>query len=125
MKKQLLTMHHFIVAIILMIKGVDKIQHHHSLIGWTILLLGIIIMVYFIFIKRSKKPYSLLEIIIHLFESIALFLTTYVYFQEGKTLLPYITLIAGIGFFIATFIHLKRKETYSKENNLEEKVTNR
>ena len=107
MKKQLLAIHHFIVAIILITKGFDKIQHHQNFIGWIILLLGIIVLTYFIFTKISKKPHSLLEIIIHLFESIALFLTTYVYFQEGKTLLPYFTLIAGIGFLIATFIHLK------------------
>ncbi|WP_439505478.1 hypothetical protein [Sediminibacterium sp.] len=107
MRKQLISIHHFFVAIILMAKGFDKIQHHHSFIGWTILILGIISLIYFIFIKLSKKPHSLLELIIHLFESIALFLTTYIYFQEGKTLLPYVTLIAGIGFLIATFIHLK------------------
>jgi FtsH-binding integral membrane protein len=107
MKKQLLSFHHFIVAVILMTKGFDKIQHHHSFIGWTILLLGLIVLIYFIFIKVSKKPHALLVLIIHLFESLALFLTTYVYFQEGKTFLPYVTLIAGIGFLIATIIHIK------------------
>lgn len=125
MKKQLLSIHHFIVAIILMTKGFDKIQHHYSVIGWTILLLGIIILMYFIFVKLSKKPHSLLKLIIHLFESIALFLTTYVYFQEGKTLLPYVTLIAGIGFLIATFMHLKGEKKHSNDNKLEEKATNR
>ncbi len=106
-KEQLLSIHHFFVALILITKGFDKIQHHHSFAGWTILLFGIIVLVYFIFIKLSKKSHSLLELIIHFFESIALFLTTYVYFQEGKSLLPYVTLIAGIGFLIATFFHLK------------------
>lgn len=107
MKKHLRSFHHFFVSVILITKGFDKIQHHHSFIGWTILLLGIIILIYFIFIKLSKKPYSFLELIIHLFESIALFLTTYVYFQEGKTLLPYVTLIAGIGFLFAAILHLR------------------
>ena len=107
MKNKLLSIHHFIVAVILLSKGFDKIQHHHNLIGWTILLLGIIVLSYFIFIKLSKRPHSFLELIIHFFESIALFLTTYVYFQEGKSLLPYVTMIAGIGFLIATIIHLK------------------
>ncbi len=90
-----------------MSKGFDKIQHHHNFIGWTILILGIFVLTYFIFIKLSKKPHSFLELIIHFFESIALFLTSYVYFQEGKLLLPYVTLIAGFGFLIATIIHLK------------------
>jgi FtsH-binding integral membrane protein len=125
MKKQLLSIHHSIVAFILITKGFDKIQNHHSFIGWTILLLGIIILIYFIFIKLSRKKHSLLELIIHLFESTALFLTTYVYFQEGKTLLPYVTLIAGIGFLIATFIHLIEHKKHSNENKLEQKATNR
>jgi FtsH-binding integral membrane protein len=115
MKNKLLSIHHFIVAVILMSKGFDKIQHHHNLIGWTILLLGIIVLSYFIFIKLSKKSHSFLELVIHFFESIALFLTTYVYFQEGKSFLPYVTMIAGIGFLIATIIHLK--EHYKRLEN--------
>jgi tryptophan-rich sensory protein len=107
MKKKLLSINHFLVAVILMTKGFDKIQHHHSLIGWTILFLGIVVLSYFIFIKLSKKRHSTLDLTIHFFESIALFLTSYVYFKEGKLFLPYITLIAGIGFLIATIMHLK------------------
>jgi hypothetical protein len=107
MKNKLLSIHHFVVSVILISKGLDKIQHHHSFIGWTILLLGLIILSYFIYLKLSKKSHSTLDLIIHLFESIALFLTSYVYFQEGKSLLPYVSLIASIGFFIATIIHLK------------------
>jgi len=107
MKNKLLSIHHFIVAVILISKGFGKIQHHHSIIGWTIFLLGISILLYFIFIKISRKSHFFLELVVHLFESIALFLTAYVYFQEGKSLLPYVTMIAGIGFLIATIIHLK------------------
>ena len=107
MKSKLLSIHHFIVSVILISKGFNKIQHHHSFIGWTILLLGIIVLSYFIFVKLVKKPHSTLDVIIHFFESMALFLTSYIYFQDGKSFLPYVTLIAGIGFLVATFIHLK------------------
>ena len=110
MKTQLASLYHFIVAFILITKGFDKIQHHHSIIGWTILTLGIVIFIYFIYSKISKKGHSWLEIIIHLFESIALFLTSYVYFQEGKSLLPYVTLLAAIGFLVTTIIHLKKQK---------------
>ena len=113
MKKQLLSIHHFIVAVILMTKGFDKIQHHYNYIGWIIFVFGIAVLAYFIYVKISKKSRSFLELTIHLFESIALFLVTYVYFQEGKTLLPYVTLIAAIGFLIATFIHLKEHKKHS------------
>ena len=99
-------MQHLLVAIILIAKGYDKVEHHHSLIGWTILVFGIIILGYFIFIKSAKKKHSLLEPTIHLFESIALFLTSYIYFKEEKTFLPYLTFIAGVGFLVAAIMHL-------------------
>lgn len=106
MKKQLVSIHHFVVALILLSKGFDKIQHHHSFIGWTILLLGVVILGYFIFLKIAKKPHESVVLLMHLFESIALFLTAYVYFQEGKTWLPYVTLLAAVGFLVATILHL-------------------
>lgn len=107
MKSKLESFHHFVVAVILIAKGFAKLQHHHSIMGWTILLMGLIILVYFIFIKFSKKPHSVLGILIHLFESLALFLTSYAYFQEGKSFLPYVTLLAAVGFLVATFVHFK------------------
>ncbi|MCC6585055.1 MAG: hypothetical protein IT271_15240 [Chitinophagales bacterium] len=113
MKKQLLSIHHFVVSIILMTKGYDKIQHHHSIIGWSILLSGIAVLLYYIYIKRSQKSHANLEIVAHLFESIALFLTTYVYFQEGKTMLPYVTLTAAIGFLVATILHVISHKKHS------------
>ena len=112
-KEKLLSIQHLLVALILMTKGFDKVEHHHSFAGWTILIFGIVILGYFIFIKLTKKKHSFLEPTIHLFESIALFFTTYVYFKEGKTFLPYLTLIAGIGFLIAVILYLIKQK---KEN---------
>lgn len=106
MKKQLVSIPHFMVALFLITKGYDKIQHHHSFIGWIILFSGVVVLMYFVYIKCSKKPHNTLEVIAYLFESIALFLTTYVYFQEGKTMLPYVTLTVAIGFLIATILHV-------------------
>jgi hypothetical protein len=108
MKTQIASLYHFIVAFILITKGFDKIQNHHSLIGWSILSLGMVVLIFFVYSKISKNKHSWLDIIIHLFESIALFLTSYTYFQEGKSLLPYITLLAAIGFLVATIIHLQK-----------------
>jgi hypothetical protein len=117
MQKKMVAVHHLMVGLLLLTKGVDKIQHHHSFIGWTILLFGLIILFYFIFLQRTKRPHAKLEIIIHLFECIALCFTTYVYFKEGKNFLPYVTMAASIGFFVATLVHLKAffKERHSRQ----------
>ena len=105
-KTNLLSIQHLCVALILIPKGIDKIEHHHSIIGWTILLMGITILGYFIFQKISKTKNHFITIVVHLFESIALFLTSYVYFQESRIYLPYIILIAAIGYLFATIMHL-------------------
>ncbi|WP_396191482.1 hypothetical protein [Flavobacterium sp.] len=107
MKTRLQSLQHLFVALILIPKGYDKIAHHYNLIGWIILLMGMVALGYFIYQKTVKRSNHFLAIGMHLFESIALFLTTYVYFIEGKTFLPYITGLAGIGFLIATIVHLK------------------
>ena len=107
MKTRLQSLQHLFVALILIPKGYDKIEHHYNLIGWIILLMGIVALGYFIYQKTVRRSNYFLAIGMHLFESIALFLTTYVYFIEGKRFLPYITAIAGIGFLIAAILHLK------------------
>ena len=53
MRSKLKSFHYFAVAEILIAEGLAKIQHHHSIIGWTILLTGVTILTYFIFIKIS------------------------------------------------------------------------
>jgi hypothetical protein len=108
LKKRLISLQHLIVAIILMTKGFDKIQLHHLIIGWVILTLGIIILIYYIYIKIAQKPHISLEILANIFESTALFLTAYVYFHEGKSLLPYFTLVPAAGFLIVAYLHYSR-----------------
>ena len=107
-KANLLSIQHLFVALILIPKGYDKIEHHYNFTGWIILLMGIIVLSYFIFQKLTKSKNHLFVIGVHLFESIALFLTSYIYFEERKSFLPYMTIIAGIGFLIATIIHITK-----------------
>ena len=75
---------------------------------------GIVVITNMIFILIGEELFF--RGIIHLFECIALFLTTYVYFQEGKFFLPYITLIAGIGFLFPTLLQLKEHKKIRSKN---------
>ncbi len=54
-RNHLHNIHHFLVSIVLITKGYTKIEHHHSIIGWTILILGIAVLLYFIFLKLTGK----------------------------------------------------------------------
>ncbi len=103
-KKHLLeTIHHFIVGFFLTLKGVDKVLHH-PVIGGLILAFGIILLFYFVYDLRGKRESSFLAILAHFFEAVALFLITVLYFKDGKTYLPYFTLIASIAFFISAIV---------------------
>ncbi len=100
MKKE--AIHHFILGVVLMLKGYDKFSHH-PITGGLILLFGIIIIVYFIYDLKVKNQGHVLKFLVHLFEGFALLFTSFVFFEEGKKYLPYFTLCASIIFFVWSF----------------------
>lgn len=117
-KKKAKSIHHLIVSILFISRGADNIESNHQIIGWALLIGGFLVMVYFAYIKFKNHEDIFLSVVIHIFESIAFFLTTYILFQEGKTYLQYMTLLAGIGFFIAAGVQLfkiKNKRRLSTE----------
>ena len=99
--------YHLIVGFIFILKGVDKIQHH-PLIGLILLIFGIAVIAYFIYISTKQAAGEWLSIIVHLFEAIALMFTAYLYYQEGKTFLPYVFAASAVGFLIATFVSIQK-----------------
>lgn len=107
-KHLLHSVHHFLVGFALTLKGFTKIAHH-PFIGSIILLFGLIILVYFFYLVIKKHPNEKLVDIIHWFEAFASLFTAYVFFQEGATYLPYVFLLASLGFFIAIFISHRRR----------------
>jgi presenilin-like A22 family membrane protease len=104
-KHKLRSIQHLITGIFLLLKGCDKVEHNYLLIGWVILGMGIAVVSYYLFLKMTNNNNSLLNMLVHLFEGIALLFTTYVFIKEGKTYLPYVTLLAGIGFLVAVVVH--------------------
>ena len=102
------SLHHLLIGFALTLKGINKISHH-PVIGSIILLFGIIILGYFLYIVIKKHTDKTLVYIIHWFEAIASLFTAYVFFEEGATYLPYAFLLAAIGFFIAIIVHHTKK----------------
>jgi FtsH-binding integral membrane protein len=107
-KRGIKSLYHLIIGISLIIKGLDKIEHHHSVIGIIVLFIGLAIIGYYAYINIRKKSNHILNIAVHLCEGLALLLTSYIYFKDGKTYLPYVLLVAGVGFIIVGIIHLKK-----------------
>lgn len=113
-KRHLLhSIHHFITGAVLIIKGIDKISHH-AIIGSLILLFGVLIFSFFIY-TVSKKQHNQhnqnLELMVRWLEALVALFMAYIFFTEGKTLLPYVFLLASVGFFISIYVfHKKKKE---------------
>lgn len=98
------TIAHVATGIVLSLKGYIKITDHHALVGSIILCFGLAIIGYVVYEKRQKIHSRHLVVAVHLFEGLALLFTTYVYINEGKTYIQYLTFAAAIGFFTGAFL---------------------
>jgi hypothetical protein len=107
--------HHLIIGVLLILKGVDKYSDH-QFIGGCIVFMGTVIILYFMFDLIWKKEGIVLKSFVHLFEGLALFFTAYVYYKEGKTYLPYITWLASLVFMIWFFVDTIRGVKARKNN---------
>ena len=108
-KKHLLhSLHHFLTGTVLIIKGIDKISHH-TIIGGLVLLFGVLILSFFVYTLLKKRHGQHLELMVHWFEALVSLFMAYIFFTEGARYLPYMFLLAAIGFFIAIYVHSRRK----------------
>jgi TRAP-type uncharacterized transport system fused permease subunit len=109
-KKHLLhSVHHLLTGAILVIKGIDKISHH-AFIGSLFLLFGVLILGFFFYSLSRKHLSGRLELMVRWFEAFVCLFTAYIFFTEGKTLLPYAFLLAAIGFFISIYVFHKQQK---------------
>ena len=107
-KHLLHSLHHLLVGAALCLKGATKVSHH-PFIGGIILLFGAIIISYFFYLQVKKHPSAKLNDLVHWFEALASLFTAYIFFEEGATYLPYVFLLAAVGFFIAIYVSHKKK----------------
>ncbi|HVF96860.1 MAG TPA: hypothetical protein VM871_06055, partial [Flavisolibacter sp.] len=88
-------------------KGVDKISYH-AFVGCLILLFGLVILSYFIYTVIKKQHGQHLELVVRWFEALVALFMAYIFFSEGRTLLPFAFLLAAIGFFISIYVFGKK-----------------
>ena len=104
------SINHFIVGFVLSLKGITKLSHH-VVIGSIILLFGVIILGYFLYVVIKKHPSNSLSQTVHWFEALSCLFTAYILFEEGAKYLPYGFLLAAIGFFIAIYVTHKKESS--------------
>ena len=106
-KKLLHSIHHLLIGLALILKGVGKFAHH-PILGGLIICFGLIILTYFIYLSYKRKESRAMHILMHLFEGFASLFTAYIFFAEGKQYLQYGFILAAIGFFISVFVYVRR-----------------
>jgi hypothetical protein len=109
------SIHHFLTGAILITKGISKISHH-AVIGSLILLFGLMILSFFFYTLLKKRHGENFELMVHWFEALVALFTAYIFFTEGARYLPYVFLLASIGFFIAIYVHHRKKAIKTKKS---------
>lgn len=103
--KRFVALHHVASGGVLVLKGLDKLEHGYLHVGAALFGLGVLLLAYFAFERFGQDRSRELAILVHACEGIAFLFVTYLYFAEAKTYLPWATLAAAIGFFIAALVH--------------------
>ena len=104
------TLHHFVMGLLFVTKGIGKINHH-PIIAIIFLVIGFSILSFYCWMKIMQQQNGILKNLMHLLEGIALLTAAFIYWKEGKHWLPYFTFFAAI-FFLFLFF----KDWISKEN---------
>ena len=99
---------HALAGLIIMIKGVDKIDHHHSQAGGILIGIGLLIMLITLFHHRLAKHIKSFDSLVFLAEAVVLGIVSGLYFQDGKKALPVAYCLASIGYLIAAYRFYRR-----------------
>lgn len=99
---------HFIVAAVLLFKGMDKVMIGHVLIRAVMIASGILVLLFLLYSIRTGRGHRMVKAVAFLFEALAMSLVTYLYFEEGKQYVQYATLAAAVLCLCASFMSVVR-----------------
>ncbi|MVM37374.1 hypothetical protein GO730_06630 [Spirosoma sp. HMF3257] len=99
---------HGLAGLIIIIKGVDKFEHHHSIAGSLLVGIGLLVLALTIVHHRLARHIKSFDSLVFLMEAIVLSVVSFLYLQDGKKALPIAYCIASIGYLIAAFRFYRR-----------------
>lgn len=98
---------HALAGLIILFKGVDKIDHHPQA-GSLLIVIGLLIMLLTLFHHRLAKHIKSFDSLVFLAESIVLALISGLYFQDGKKALPIAYGLVSLGYLIVAYRFYRR-----------------
>ena len=119
---------HLCVGLSIFMKGIDKFEHHHTLIGLMLVLAGLMVLAFSIYHKKIESTLGKIKYYIFGIESIAMALIGYSCYQNGSHLLHYAYYMVSIMFLIAIpvtyFLHESRKKKEASKTDLSDSTNN-
>lgn len=100
---------HYLAALVVILKGLDKIDVPGKTgVAVIFLLIGILIILGTVFHHKAQKLLKHFKAYIFSFEAIVMTIVGYLYVKEGKQLIQYVCFAAAIMFVVALIVYLKK-----------------
>lgn len=115
---------HLCVGLSILMKGIDKFEHHHTLIGLLLVLAALIAIVFSIYHKKIEFNLGHIKYYIFGIEGVAMAFVGYSYYQDGSHLLHYAYYLVSILFFIAIPVTYYVQKSRKRKESLKMELSN-
>jgi uncharacterized membrane protein YedE/YeeE len=103
---------HYMTAIVVFMKGLDKIDRPGKLLYAIIfMVIGVLIVLGTVFHHRFERHLRHFKGFVLIFEAIVMAIVGYLYMKDGKQYIQYACFLTSIGFIIATIIYFTRPKS--------------
>ena len=106
-KSTIRAFYHVLIGLAFILKGLERLQVEAWGTGVVLCIFGLVAIAYFVRTRTSAVPQPALEVLVYAFEGAASFITAYSLYEAGKRGLPIVFVVAGIGLFVASWMHLR------------------
>lgn len=108
------TMTHYLAAMVIIIKGLDKIGTPGKLwVSILFLTLGVLIILGTIFHHKAEKLLKHFKAYVFVFEAVVMAVVGYLYVKEGKQMIQYVCFAASLMFVVALIVYLRKRKSIS------------
>lgn len=105
------TISHIVTGIVVILKGVDKVEHPEKLwLGIILILIGVLISSIGLFHHKVEHYIKNIKSLVFLCESAVMAIVGYIYMHDNKTYIQSACFAASAGFIIAAIINIVKKK---------------
>jgi hypothetical protein len=111
-KKHVLESIHFLlIGFSIFFEGLSE-MNERTVTGIIMCFFGVILLAWFFYAVKTKQDHFILKMMAHSFEVIALVVTAWIFFQEDKKYLQWVTLLSALLLLGATLMmYFKRQKS--------------